>query len=207
MTASTKDEFSYFILHKPFGVMCQFSPMEGKKVLSQIIKVPKDVYPIGRLDENSEGLLLLTNDKSLNNKLLHPSKAHERTYWAQVEGLCTPEKLEPLTKGLDLSFEGKKYTTLPCKAFVLSEEPKIAPRNPPIRYRASIPTTWISITLIEGKNHQVRKMTAKIGFPTLRLIRVAIEQVTLENLNPGELKAYSKKELYNLLHIPENSKK
>ena len=175
--------------------------MDGKPSLKDFFEVPVDVYPLGRLDADSEGLLILTNDKALNNLLLDPAKSHEREYLVQVEGQITPEAIDSLQNGVTISVNKKDWLTQKCKAFILAESPKIPERNPPIRVRKSIPDSWIKIILKEGKNRQVRKMTAAVGFPTLRLVRYRIERITIEGLRPGEMSMISGKELYNLLKI------
>jgi 23S rRNA pseudouridine2457 synthase len=189
----------YFVIYKPYQVLSQFSNSEGKKTLSDYFKVPKDVYPVGRLDYDSEGLLILTNDKQLNHQLLTPNHKHEREYWVQVDGELTKEALKHLEAGIQISVDGKTHRTLPCKAYKFGSEPEVPERNPPIRFRKEIPTSWLSLTLVEGKNRQVRKMTAKVGFPTLRLIRYRIEGVTTAGLQPGSMKELNKEELYRLL--------
>jgi 23S rRNA pseudouridine2457 synthase len=181
--------------------MSQFSALEGKKVLSDVFKLPKDVYPVGRLDLDSEGLLIISNDKQLNYRLLNPVHQHERTYIAQVEGLVNEEALQTLRAGVTVSIDGKAYQTLPCKAEVYYEPANLPERNPPIRFRASIPTSWIKITLTEGKNHQVRKMTASVGFPTLRLIRTAIVNLQIGTMKPGDIVTMDKVELYKKLAL------
>ena len=177
----------YFIFHKPFQVLSQFSAEGEKRTLAHFFSgLSKDIYPVGRLDYDSEGLLLLTNDKSLTHKMLTPEHGHPRTYWAQVEGEITPAAIAQLQKGVSFSAGGKTHSSKPATAFAFSEPPAVAPRNPPIRTRLAIPTSWLSLTLTEGKNRQVRKMTAAVGFPTLRLIRHDIGGVTLHGLQPGE---------------------
>ena len=157
--------------HKPYGVLCQFTPDQpGQRTLAEF-GFPPDVYPVGRLDLDSEGLLLLTDESGFNHRLLDPVRAHPRTYHAQVEGLPTPGAVESLRRG-GLVIQG--HRTRPCGVAVLAEAPVVPPRDPPVRFRKAIPTSWIELTLIEGKNRQVRRMTAAVGFPTLRLIRVAI---------------------------------
>lgn len=189
----------YFLLNKPYMVLSQFTSHEGKQTLADIISVPNNVYPIGRLDYDSEGLLILTNDTALNHRLLNPTFKHEREYWVQVEGSITQEALKELREGV-LTFNGDKfYKTLPCAAKLFREAPVLPDRNPSIRFRKNIPTSWISLTLKEGKNRQVRKMTAKVGFPTLRLIRYRIENITLDDLQPGDIKEVGREELYKLL--------
>ena len=169
---------------------------------------PKDVYPVGRLDSDSEGLLILTNDSRLNNMLLNPSFAHERSYLVQVDGTFTIEAKEQLKKGTTININGKMYNTLPAKVEILNEEPEVCDRNPPVRFRKNIPTSWIRISLIEGKNRQVRRMTASVGFPTLRLIRVSICKLKLEGMQAGEVRSIAQNDLFKLLHleIPRNNK-
>lgn len=191
----------YFIVHKPFNVLSQFTSGNGKKSLKDFFDVPQDVYPVGRLDYDSEGLLILTNDKKLNQVLLNPLYAHEREYWVQVEGEITRQAIEILQKSMPININGKMYHTKKCKAEIFLTAPKVAPRNPPIRFRKSVQDSWIKIILTEGKNRQVRKMTAHIGFPTLRLIRYRIEKINLKDLLTGEMKIVSQGELYNLLQI------
>ena len=175
--------------------MCQFSPVEGKQTLADYFKVPKDVYPVGRLDYDSEGLLILTNDKTVNNKLLNPAFKHEREYWVEVEGAITATALQQLQKGITISIDGKQHHTLPAKTFLFETAPEVPERNPPVRFRKHIPTSWISLSLVEGKNRQVRKMTAAVGFPTLRLIRHRIEKITLEQMQPGDIKALNQDQI------------
>jgi 23S rRNA pseudouridine2457 synthase len=195
-------QHQYFITYKPFQVLSQFSPSGEKTTLAAYCKVPSDVYPVGRLDYDSEGLLLLTNDSALNHRLLHPSFRHEREYWVQVEGRITPEALEALAGGMDISIDGKPFRTQTCKASALPDDPPVPERTPPIRFRQNIPTSWIGLTLTEGKNRQVRRMTAKAGFPTLRLIRYRIEQIRLEGLSPGDCLSLSRQTVYEKLFAP-----
>ncbi len=180
-----QNKFLYFVHYKPFEVLSQFSADGDKETLKNYCKLPLDVYPVGRLDYDSEGLLLLTNDTSMNKKLLHPSSKYEKEYWVQVEGIPTTEALQQLEYGVTISVNGKKHNTLACKASLMNL-PDIAERNKPIRFRANIPTSWLRIIITEGKNRQVRKMTAAIGYPTLRLIRWRINNITLLNLQPGD---------------------
>ena len=169
--------------HKPYGVLCQFTPDQpGQKTLGDF-GFPPGVYPVGRLDLDSEGLLLLSDEPGFNNRLLDPKTAHPRTYQAQVEGIPTLDAVSKLTRG-GLVIQG--HRTLPCAAKVLEAEPEIAPRDPPVRYRQAIPTSWLELRLIEGKNRQVRRMTAAVGFPTLRLIRVAIGKLDGAGLVAGK---------------------
>ena len=198
--------YRYFILYKPFGMLSQFTKEGEHKTLADLgFNFPKDVYPVGRLDSDSEGLLLLTNDKSVNHKLLNPKFKHRRTYLAQVEGFFSEEAKRKLEKGVSISVDGEKYQTLPCKVETIGE-PILPERNPPIRFRKNIPTSFIKITLFEGKNRQVRKMTAAVGFPTLRLIRIAIEKIDpiaigVKNLESNEVVEIKKEECYSLLSI------
>ncbi len=189
----------YFIIYKPYLVQSQFSPVDGKQTLADFFDVPKDVYPVGRLDHDSEGLLILTNDKQLNHRLLHPSFQHEREYWVQVDGAITGEAIQQLQNGVTISIDGKKHETLPAKVSVFENEPSVPVRNPPIRFRKEIPAPWIRMVLKEGKNRQVRRMTAQVGFPTLRLIRYRIENITMEGLQPGDLVSMTRKQLYQQL--------
>ncbi|MGV3613930.1 MAG: pseudouridine synthase [Fimbriimonas sp.] len=166
---------------KPYGVLTQFTDGEGRPTLRDFIDVPR-VYPAGRLDQDSEGLLLLTDDGVLQARLTHPRHHHPKTYLAQVEGIPDAEDLRRLRQGVDL----KDGRTLPAEAKLEAQEPDLPPRPVPIRYRANIPTSWIRLTITEGRNRQVRRMTAAVGHPTLRLVRVASGPVTLEGLAPGE---------------------
>jgi 23S rRNA pseudouridine2457 synthase len=169
----------YILLNKPFDVLCQFSGEDGI-TLAKYVPVP-DVYPVGRLDRDSEGLLLLTDDGPLQHRLTDPRFGHPRTYWVQVEGEITDEALGKLASGVEI----QDYRTLPAKARRL-EEPAIPPRDPPIRFRKNIPTSWLELTLTEGRNRQVRRMTASVGFPTLRLLRFALGPLNLKGLEPGQ---------------------
>jgi 23S rRNA pseudouridine2457 synthase len=188
----------YFIIHKPFQVLSQFTADGGKQCLKDYFDVPNDVYPVGRLDYDSEGLLLLTNDKRMNYALLHPTQQHARTYWAQVEGIPSLDAIKKIQSGVQLNIDGKIFLTAACKAKLLNPDPMVAERNPPIRFRANIPTSWLQLTLTEGKNRQVRRMTAAIGHPTLRLIRYSIGNCTLDGLAPGEMRAISELQCRNL---------
>lgn len=175
-------KYSMVILfNKPFGVLSQFTPEGGHPALDTF-GFPPDVYAAGRLDHDSEGALLLTDNGKLVKKLLDPKFEHPRTYLAQVEGEITQEALRQLSKGVVI----KGYHTKPCKAERVEQPENLWDRVPPIRYRANIPTSWVRLTLIEGKNRQVRHMTAAVGFPTLRLIRVQIGNIALAGLQPGE---------------------
>lgn len=167
--------------NKPYGVLSQFTGDGSLNRTLAEFDFPKNVYPIGRLDADSEGLLLLSDEAELNQQLLHPRHAHEREYWVQVERIPTTESLGKLEKGVLVS--GRK--TLPSRAWLLEPQPDIPPRDPPIRFRKSVPDCWIGLELIEGKNRQVRKMTAGIGHPTLRLVRVRIGRYELGALAPG----------------------
>ena len=182
--------------NKPFGVLSQFTSDGSPNRTLAEFGFPKNVWPIGRLDADSEGLLLLSDEPAWNEKLLHPRHAHEREYWAQVEKIPTRESLDKLQRGVLV--QGRK--TLPCRAWILKPQPEVGSsrcddrtaqravptRNPPIRFRKSVPDCWIGLELIEGKNRQVRRMTAAIGHPTLRLVRVRIGNFWLGNLPPGK---------------------
>jgi 23S rRNA pseudouridine2457 synthase len=169
------------LLNKPYGVICQFSADEKHPTLKDYVPVP-DVYPAGRLDTDSEGLLILTDDGALQHRISDPRHKLPKTYWVQVEGMPDEAALEKLRRGVDL----KDFVTLPAGARAMPEPPGLWPRNPPIRFRKAIPTSWIALTIREGKNRQVRRMTAAVGCPTLRLIRWSIGDWTLEGLAPGE---------------------
>ena len=168
------------LFNKPFGVLCQFSDSENRRTLADYVDI-KGVYPAGRLDRDSEGLVLLTDDGSLQHQISHPAHKMAKTYWVQVEGKPENRAIKSLRDGIQLK-DGK---TLPAKAQILPE-PKLWPRDPPIRYRANIPTTWLELTIQEGRNRQVRRMTAAIGHPTLRLVRSSIGPWSLEKLEPGQ---------------------
>lgn len=175
----------HLLFWKPYGVLSQFTPEPGSKhrTLAEFIPI-KDVYPAGRLDWDSEGLLLLTSDGKLQQRLTDPRFEHQKTYWAQVEGAVTEAALENLRRGLRI----QDYQTKPAQARRLedSEVQWLPPREVPIRYRAQIPTAWLELTLTEGRNRQVRRMTAAVGLPTLRLIRVRSGKLSLEGLQPGQ---------------------
>lgn len=169
--------------------------------MADYLKVDKDVYPIGRLDKDSEGLLILTNDRKLNEALLHPSKKHRKTYFVQVDGDLTSQAIQQVAKGVDIKLATSTYRTKPCQVKKLSKAPVLPERNPPIRVRKLIPTSWAVIELTEGKNRQVRKMFSAVGFPVLRLVRVQIEDLKIGKLEPGKYYSIEKKELLKLLNI------
>ncbi|MFJ5447170.1 rRNA large subunit pseudouridine synthase E [Methylobacillus methanolivorans] len=171
------------LFNKPYGVICQFSPHEKHETLKDYIAVP-GVYAAGRLDTDSEGLLILTDDGRLQHRISHPKHKEFKTYWVQVEGDPSDEALEPLRHGVDLG----DFITQPARVRRIAEPANLWPRNPPIRERKAIPTTWLEVIISEGKNRQVRRMTAKVGFPTLRLIRYAVGQHVLDGIAPGEWK-------------------
>ncbi len=173
--------------HKPYGVLSQFSPDGSRHRTLAEFDFPSRVYPLGRLDAESEGLLLLSDEAGLNTRLLDPRHAHPRVYWAQVERVPAREALAQLERGVVIG--GKR--TLPCQAWLLDPQPQIPPRDPPIRYRKNVPDCWIALALIEGRNHQVRKMTAAIGHPTLRLVRASIGRLELGSLAPGHWRELS----------------
>jgi 23S rRNA pseudouridine2457 synthase len=172
--------FSYLLFWKPYGVLTQFTDQEGRSTLKDYVDQP-GVYPVGRLDQDSEGLLLLTDDGPLAHRLTDPRFDHPKTYWAQVEGIPSQSSIQALTRGVTI----QNYRTRPARVRILDPEPDLPPRPVPIRFRKAIPTAWIELILTEGKNRQVRRMTATVGFPTLRLVRVAIGTLTLEGLAPG----------------------
>lgn len=186
-------KISYYIVNKPYGVLSQFTDSENRKTLKSLFNFPEDVYPVGRLDMDSEGLLIITNDKFLTDYLLNPKNKHEKEYYAQVEGIPDYISLSQLKEGVVL--EGKK--TFPAKLKLINE-PGFEPRIPPIRERKTIPTSWISLTITEGRNRQVRKMTAAVGHPTLRLVRVRIKNLTLGKMKIGEVRELTKVEIEGL---------
>ncbi|MEP0366096.1 MAG: pseudouridine synthase [Cyclobacteriaceae bacterium] len=192
--------FKYFIIHKPYKVLSQFSDENGNAGLGSIYTLPRDVYPVGRLDLDSEGLLILTNDKALNNKLLNPKHAHTRTYLAEVEGIPDRADLAQFAKGLDIKVSGKVHRTMPAKIEIVAPS-QIAERDPPVNYKKHPERSWVKIELTEGKNRQVRRMTAAIGHPTLRLVRVAIEELQLLPLASGGITQLSQKAIYSKLKI------
>lgn len=192
--------YRYLLFHKPYNVLSQFTdnspPSSQRSTLKDYIPV-SSVYPVGRLDQDSEGLMLLTNHGQLQYRLSDPKFAHPRTYWVQVERIPTEELLEPFRKGMRI----QDYQTRPATVSLLLEEPTLPPRNPPIRLRKSVPTAWLEVTLTEGQNRQVRRMTAAIGFPTLRLVRVAIAHLRLSSLEPGHWRDLTAEELAPLLKL------
>ncbi len=187
--------YQYLIFNKPYDVLCQFTDREGDRAtLKDYIPVP-EVYPVGRLDRDSEGLLLLTNHGALQHRLINPRFAHPRTYWVQIERIPSEADLDRLRTGLVIQGE----RTRPAEVRRLQAEPELPPRVPPIRDRKSVPTCWLEMVLREGRNRQVRRMTAAIGYPTLRLVRVAIGPLQLRDLAPGEWRSLSLAEQESLI--------
>lgn len=185
----------YLIFYKPYDVLSQFTDAAAKRAtLKSFIPIP-DVYPVGRLDRDSEGLLLLTDDGRLQHRLSHPRFRHPRTYWVQVERVPDAASLEKLRQGVTI----RDYTTLPAEVERLPE-PQLPPRTPPIRFRKQVPTAWLQLTLREGKNRQVRRMTAAVGFPTLRLVRVQVGSLQLGSLQPGQWRYLTAEERYRLVN-------
>ncbi|WP_009632854.1 pseudouridine synthase [Synechocystis sp. PCC 7509] len=203
--------YRYILFNKPYGVLSQFTDSSGEKrkvcasgspgaklfkrrTLKDYISVA-DVYPVGRLDWDSEGLMLLTDNGQLQHRLSHPQFGHPRTYWVQVERIPDVNAINQLQSGVMIS----DRLTRPAIVKLLTDEPLLPERDVPIRFRKNVPTAWLEITLTEGRNRQVRRMTAKVGFPTLRLVRVAINQLTLHNLQPGCLRNLTENEVKDLL--------
>ena len=183
--------FQYIAFYKPYGFLSQFTAEAGHEGLAGF-HLPPGVYAAGRLDHDSEGLLLLTDDGKMIKKLLDPVFEHPRSYLAQLDGTVTPQALDALRRGVVI----KGYKTKPCLAENVPDIPELPERNPPIRYRKNIPTSWVRLTLTEGKNRQVRRMTAAVGFPTLRLVRVSIGKLTLDGLKPGQWKNVRKSDIF-----------
>jgi 23S rRNA pseudouridine2457 synthase len=182
-------------LHKPYDVLSQFTEdWPGQRTLADF-GLPPGLYPVGRLDRDSEGLLLLSNDGRFIKRVLDPMHGHPRTYLAQVETIPDAAALTALATGVDLRIKGQIHRTRPCRVDLLAEAPPLPPRDPPIRYRAAIPTAWLRLTLTEGKNRQVRRMTAAVGAPTLRLVRVAIGGLSLDDLAPGTWREVTRAEV------------
>ncbi len=194
--------YRYFALHKPYGMLSQFTREGDNLSLADLnFSFPKDVYPLGRLDSDSEGLLLLSKNPALNQAVLHPSQAHWRKYLVQVEGEIQEADCRRIEQGVLISINGKKYKTLSCKAHVVPVPTDLPERNPPVRFRKNIPTSWIQLELKEGKNRQVRKMTAAVGFPTLRLIRISIADLELGLLKTAEVEEYDKRSFLKKLNL------
>jgi 23S rRNA pseudouridine2457 synthase len=179
--------FRYYLFNKPYGVLCQFTDSGGRPTISRYGDFPGDVYPAGRLDADSEGLVFLTNDGQFKHLLLEPQYGHSRTYIVQVERIPAEASLEKLRKGVLL--EGKR--TLPARVHLLAGEPDMPPRPVPIRFRKNVPVAWVEITLTEGRNRQVRRMTAAVGHPALRLVRIRFYKWSLEGLKPGDVREIS----------------
>jgi pseudouridine synthase/RluA family pseudouridine synthase len=184
----------YLAFHKPYGVLCQFTPDRPGQACLADFSLPPQVYPVGRLDKDSEGLLLLTDDGRAAHRIASPTHKAPKTYWVQVEGVPDADALERLAAGVVI----KSGKTLPCQVRVLEESEPLPPREPPIRVRKSIPTTWLEIVLREGKNRQIRRMTAAVGHPTLRLVRVAVGEIELLELGAGEVRELSRLEVQSL---------
>ncbi|MBX2991702.1 MAG: pseudouridine synthase [Bacteroidetes bacterium] len=186
--------FHYILFHKPYGVLSQFTPEHGHPSLRDFGPFPPGVYPVGRLDLDSEGLLLLTNDNILKHRLADPKFGHPRTYFVQVERIPDETALQKLRKGMVI--EGRK--TKQAEVKMLEAEPDLPPRSVPIRFRRNVPTAWLEMTLREGRNRQVRKLTAAVGHPTLRLVRVRIGPLALKSLASGESRSLSANEIQSL---------
>jgi 23S rRNA pseudouridine2457 synthase len=195
-----RKSYKYIIFYKPYGVLSQFTQESPKHVtLKDYIQVP-DVYPVGRLDWDSEGLLLLTNDGQLQHRLAHPQFGHQRTYWVQVERIPNIDAINKLQTGVDI----QDYRTQPAQVRLLLEAPHLPERHPPIRFRKNVPTAWLEMTLTEGKNRQVRRMTAAVGFPTLRLVRVSIANLNLDDLQLGQWRDLTSTEVQFLHNLSKN---
>ena len=194
------DNLRYFIINKPYKVLSQYTDEAENKGLGSIFRIPKGIYAVGRLDLDSEGLLILTNDKKLNNFLLNPENEHKRTYHVEVEGTPSTAALNVLSEGISITIDGKLYRTKKAEVRILKDY-DFPERSPAVNRIKHPETSWIEVILTEGKNRQVRKMTAKVGHPTLRLIRVGIESLALHPLMPGQIVMISKKVLYKKLKL------
>jgi len=184
----------YFVFHKPYNVLCQFTKESPEDItLADYLKLPPDVYPAGRLDKDSEGLLLLTNDNKLKESILDPSGSMTKKYAVLVEGIPEPHKLESLEKGIRIKLKNGYYTTKACKVSLYRLPAFLEGSGKPVRYRKNIPATWLQIEINEGKNRQIRKMCASIGHPVLRLVRIAIGDIEIADLNPGEYRSFKLK--------------
>ena len=181
-------------------MLSQFTPEGEHDTLGSLISFPKDVYPVGRLDHDSEGLLLLTNDKAVNARLLNPKRKHSRTYWAQVEGIPSEASLLLLMKGITINLKGTLYRSLPLRAEVM-ESLSVPERIPSVNYLKHPTTSWVQLTLREGKNRQIRKMMAKVGHPVLRLIRFAIGKITIEKMLPSDVVVMERNDFYARLDL------
>ena len=179
---------------KPYGVLTKFTDEQHRPTLADYVQIPK-IYAAGRLDLDSEGLLLLTDSGSLSHRLTDPRFEHRRTYWAQVERVPDETALAQLRSGVELSENGQRWKTRPAQAKLLDAPPDLPEREPPIRFRKNVPTAWLQLTITEGRNRQVRRMTAAVGYPTLRLVRWAIGSLTLAGLQPGMLLPLSSAEV------------
>lgn len=190
-------KYRYILFYKPYGVLSQFTDSSGdqRRTLKHYISIP-NIYPVGRLDWDSEGLMLLTDRGQLQHRLSHPRYEHPRTYWVQVERIPDDDAIAQLQQGVTI----ENYQTRPALIKLL-DQPQLPPREPPIRFRKNVPTAWLEITLTEGKNRQVRRMTAKVGFPTLRLVRVAIAHLSLGQLQLGQWRDLTPDELNLLLKL------
>jgi 23S rRNA pseudouridine2457 synthase len=191
-------QFQYYKVFKPYGMLSQFTPEAGHDTLGSLFQFPKDVYPIGRLDHDSEGLLLLTNDKSVNARLLQPGRKHQRTYWVQVEGKPDDAAIKQLQNGVTINLKGTLHKTLPASVRPLNRV-LLPERNPPVNYLKHPVNSWIEISVGEGKNRQLRKMTAKVGHPTLRLVRYAVEKLNIDKMLPGDIVELQANEFYERL--------
>lgn len=178
----------YFVIYKPYGYLSQFTPeKDGDLTLKDLYPFPPDVYPVGRLDKDSEGLLLLTDDVTKNHLILSPDQKWSKVYWVQLEGTITDSAINKLSTSVSIRINGKIYNTKPSKVHFINGEPNLPERIPSIRFRKSSPTSWIEITITEGKNRQIRKMCASVGFPVLRIVRVKIGKIKLDGMSPGEV--------------------
>jgi 23S rRNA pseudouridine2457 synthase len=197
-----KPKIRYFVFNKPYDVLSQFTREAGHQSIADFFILDlKDVYPIGRLDKDSEGMLLLTNDKGLNSALLSPKALKTKTYLVQVEGKLDKAAMQKLSDGIRITIDKKEHLTLPAKVKIVEEPKHLWERIPAVRYRKEIPTSWAEIGIQEGKNRQIRRMFASVGFPVLRLIRIAVENLVLDRILPGDIQEIEKQEFFKKLNI------
>lgn len=204
---SKPGRYHYFLMYKPYGVLCQFTPeIPGQTTLAEVYAFPKGVYPAGRLDQDSEGMLLLTDDPGLKTMLLDPANSMTKSYAVQVEGCPAEADLAPLTEGMTIRIKGKPVSLRPAFFRIPNHPLELPERVPPVRFRKQIPDTWVEIVLTEGKNRQVRRMMAALGFPVLRLVRTALGNWRMTDLLPGQVVSFTREEVLERLGLGPNGR-